>query len=132
MKNQKRQKFSEDFKKEVCLAVIGGKLSREAARRFYGIKGNSAVTNWIRNYESDKFVATAIDVNLPTMTQHERDKFEELKRKIAFLEEQLFNETHRAGLYKKMIEIAEDELNIPIRKKYGAKQLKNTKSKHKE
>ena len=66
------------------------------------------------------------------MTPQEREEFETLKRKIVLLEEQLENETHRSGLYKTMIEIAEQQLNIPIRKKYGAMQWNNTKSKRKQ
>lgn len=66
------------------------------------------------------------------MTSQERDQFEELKAKILFLEQALNDETHRAGLYKTMIEIAEQELNIPIRKKYGAKQLNDTKTAQKK
>jgi dimeric dUTPase (all-alpha-NTP-PPase superfamily) len=62
------------------------------------------------------------------MTPQEREQFEVLKRKIAELEKQLSDETHRSGLYKTMIEIAETQLSIPIRKKYGAKQYKHTKS----
>lgn len=132
MKNENRQKFSEKFKQKVAQEVLLGKLTKESARRVYGIKGNSAILNWIRNSETSKGTSTVIDVNLNPMTPQEHERFEELKRKIAVLEEQLSNETHRAGLYKTMIELAEEQLNIPIRKKFGAKLLKNTKTKLKK
>jgi transposase-like protein len=129
MEQQNRQKFSESFKHKVAQEVLRGKLTKESARRIYGIKGKSAITDWVRSYKSVKGSFTTNDVNLNPMTPEEYKQFEELKRKIALLEEQLSNETHRAGLYKTMIEIAEEQLNIPIRKKFGAKQLKNTKTK---
>lgn len=128
MKIQNRQKFSENFKRKVAQEVLQGKLCKEEARRVYGVKGKSAVTDWIRYYGRLEGKKSAIVVPLDSMTPQERERFEELKRKIAVLEEQLTNETHRAGLYKTMIEIAEEQLNIPIRKKYGAKQYKHTKS----
>lgn len=128
MKGRKNQSFSEDFKREVAMEVIAGKMNKETARRIYGIKGKSAVNDWVRNYSNIENATNANDVLLRAMTPQEREEFEMLKRKIALLEEQLKNETHRSGLYKTMIEIAETQLNIPIRKKYGAKQFIHTKS----
>lgn len=128
MKKQERRKISDNLKRKIAMEVIKGYLSKEAARRVYGIKGKSAITDWVRFYSDGQEITTQNDAPLPSMTPQEREKFKELQAKIALLEEQLTNETHRAGLYKTMIEIAEEQLNIPIRKKYGARQLNNTKS----
>ena len=46
----------------------------------------------------------------------------ELEKKVKTLEEELKREKCRADLWQKMIEIAEEQEGIPIRKKYGAKQ----------
>jgi len=130
MKNQSNQKFSETFKRKVVMEVMQGKLSKEAARRVYGIKAKSGVLNWMRKYS--EWPQTIPELSLESMTTQEREEFNTLKRKIALLEEQLQEEVHRTALYKTMIEIAETQLNIPIRKKYGAKQYKTTKSKPKQ
>ncbi len=50
-------------------------------------------------------------------------------RKIEELEAALNREKHRAELWKKMVEIAEEDLGIDIRKKFGAKQLLELKKK---
>ena len=50
----------------------------------------------------------------------------ELLAEINLLKRQLEDEQIRAGLYKKMIEIAERDLGIPIEKKYGARRSTNT------
>jgi transposase-like protein len=128
MKKSKPRKFSEAFKRKVVSEVIEGKLSKESARRVYGIRGKSGVLNWIRKFSDSVGAVSQIELTLGAMTPQEREEFEILKRKIALLEDQLENETHRSGLYKTMIEIAETQLNIPIRKKYGARQYKHTKS----
>jgi len=128
MKRSKPRKFSESFKRKVVSEVIEGKLSKESARRIYGIRAKSGVLNWIRKYSDSGYAISQIELTLGAMTPKEREEFEMLKRKIALLEDRLENETHRSGLYKTMIEIAETQLNIPIRKKYGAKQYKPTKS----
>lgn len=54
---------------------------------------------------------------------------EQLRGQIKQLNRQLEDERIRAELYKKMIEIAERDLGIPIKKKYGAKRSMNTGSK---
>jgi transposase-like protein len=128
MKREKPRKFSEAFKRKVVSEVIEGKLSKESARRVYGIRGKSGVLNWIRRFSDSVRSISQIELTLGAMTPQEREQFEVLKRKIAELEKQLGEETHRSGLYKTMIEIAETQLNIPIRKKYGARQCKPTKS----
>lgn len=130
--NENRRYLSSEFKRKVAMSVIDGYLSKESARRYYGIKGKSAVTDWVRFYSEPNRKIKQIESSLNLMTSQERDQFEELKAKILFLEQALNDETHRAGLYKTMIEIAEQELNIPIRKKYGAKQLNDTKTAQKK
>ena len=56
---------------------------------------------------------------------------EQLREQIKQLSRQLEDERIKAELYKKMIEIAERDLGIPIEKKYGAKRSTNTGNKKK-
>lgn len=48
------------------------------------------------------------------------------------LQRELEDERIRVGLYKKMIEIAERDLGIPIEKKYGARRSTNTGRQNKD
>ena len=132
MNKEDRRFMSSEFKRKVAMEVISGHMSKETARKYFGIKGKSAVTDWVRFYGESDEKMKQIESSLTWMTTQEREQFEELKAKIKFLEQALNNETHRAGLYKTMIEIAEQELKIPIRKKYGAKQLNDTKAAQKK
>ena len=45
-----------------------------------------------------------------------------LRRHIEELEKELLIEKHKSLLYEKIVEVAEEELGIEIKKKYGAKQ----------
>jgi transposase len=54
----------------------------------------------------------------------EEEKFPDLPADILTLQKQLEQERMHNKLLIAMIEIAEDELKIPIRKKYGTKPLK--------
>lgn len=47
-------RYSDEFKRAIVLDVLNGVITKDGARRIYGIKGKSAVLNWIRNYENPK------------------------------------------------------------------------------
>ncbi|OYX92552.1 MAG: hypothetical protein B7Y76_12780, partial [Sphingobacteriia bacterium 35-40-5] len=49
--NQKKQQCSESFKRHVVDQVNSGAMSKEEARRRYGIKSKSGILTWQRNYE---------------------------------------------------------------------------------
>lgn len=112
---RERQEFSETFKRQVVSEVLSGQLSKPEARRKYNIKGRSCIINWIR-----KFEGTATH---ELMDYSNLDKKELIKR-IKELERQLEDEQIRSFGYNKMIDIAEEQLNVPIRKKLGTKQSK--------
>ena len=61
----------------------------------------------------------------------QQQTIEQLREQIKQLSRQLEDERIKAELYKKMIEIAERDLGIPIEKKYGAKRSTNTGNKKK-
>lgn len=115
------QKFSEQFKRTIIEEVSCGAISKEAARRRYGIKGKSVILNWQRNYErygkcslSLYFDPIPLKTNKPVQSD---TSHEELKARIKALERQLEDEQLRAEAYSRMIDIAESELKVPIRKK---------------
>lgn len=128
MKEKRRPHFTEKFKRKVVAEVISGSLGKEQARIVYGIKGKSAVTDWVRYYGTQQSEENAAAIALRDMREEQQSK-EELLRRITLLEEQLQQEKHRAGLYQTILELAEQQLKVPIRKKYGAKRWNGTKPK---
>lgn len=124
------RKISDDFKRKVVLEVLAGNLSKEDARRAYDIRGKSAVTDWIRRFGPEFSQLENPAVGLPAMSKSQKtSSVEELRSEIEDLKRLLEEERHKAGLYKTMIEIAEERFSIEIRKKSGAKQSLNTKKK---
>lgn len=106
--------FSETFKLHVINEVLSGRLSKEDARRRYKIKGKSAILSWLRKFGSPNFV----NMSDPSSNQ------EDLQAKIKRLEQALEDALLKAEGYSKMIDIAERELKISIRKKSNTKQSK--------
>ena len=119
--------YAESFKSAICLEVLSGKLSYIEARRFYGIKGNHTIARWVKQYEEQ-----CLKVNLASMnTSEERnpdqsmshpDLQTELQEKTRELEAALKLAQLKITALETMIDIAESELHIDIRKKSGTKQ----------
>lgn len=129
MKKKTQGFYSEEFKWKVVQEVLTGKLSKEEARRVYNIKSNCAVLYWMRKFSGNDNYRQG---GIPLGNQIEMGNMKELSEKdkrIKELEESLNREKLRADLWQKMVEIAEEQLNIDIRKKYGAKQSIRSKSK---
>ena len=109
--------YSESLKREIVFQVQSGQISKEEARRKYGIGGSTTVLKWIRKFEgSDPYLQSLMDYS-------KSDKKELIKR-IKELERKLEDEQIRSFGYSKMIDIAEEQLKVPIRKKPDTKQSK--------
>ncbi|TCC86330.1 hypothetical protein EZ428_23925 [Pedobacter frigiditerrae] len=117
--------FSESLKRSILDQVLSGSITKEEARRRYGIKSKSGVLYWLRNYE--KYGTCSLNLlNHPMPLNPEEPtppepSAEELKFRIKELERQLSDEQLRSNAYSLMIDIAERELKVPIRKKSNTK-----------
>ena len=112
--------YSDEFKKGIVDEVLKGVLSKEEARCKYGIKGSSAVLNWIRKFDESKKRAMKTKRKLGNSGKSQ----EELEAENQRLKHELEMEQLRTMALNVMIDIAEDQFKIPIRKKPGAKQSK--------
>ena len=116
-----RRTFSDELKRQIIAEVESGKRTKEQARSFYKIKGKSAILYWIRKYEKSNSTFT-VETKYTMPAQDENTK--ELLLKIKQLERSLEDAVLKAEGFSKMIDIAERELKISIRKKYNTKQSK--------
>lgn len=116
---QKRY-YSKTFKLQVVEEVLKGAISKEAARKKYGIRGKSAILKWMRKFE------VSIHHHVPEffleMKDAEKTEKEALLKRIAELERALDAAQLKSEVYSKMIDVAERELKISIRKKSSTKQ----------
>jgi transposase len=122
--NKEKQSFSEHVKRSIIEEVGCGAISKEAARRRYGIKGKSSILKWQRNYE--KYGRCSLNLLTDPMPLKQKpnrsdQSNEELRARIKQLERQLGDEQLRSEAYSRMIDAAETELKVPIRKKSSTK-----------
>ena len=105
--------FTEEFKRQVVADVLSKRMTTNDAKRLYGIRGHSTILKWIRKYG---------DTNLDSMeSQKNKPVFDLTNQKLLESERRLKEAELRILLLNTMIDIAEEELKIDIRKKSGAK-----------
>ena len=107
--------YSETFKKEVVREVKAGLLSKAEALRKYDIPGSSTIIGWIRKFDGKT-------TNYRQVMDYKKSDKEALIKRIKELERKLEDEQIRSEGLSKMIDIAEDQLKISIRKKSATKQ----------
>jgi len=109
--------YSESLKREVVREVQSGTLSKSEARRKYDIRGCGCINKWISKFDGKN------PDNRKFMDYKKTDKDALIKR-IRELERQLEDEQIRSTGLSKMIDIAEEQLKISIRKKSVTKQFR--------
>lgn len=115
LKGPSSKRYSLAFKLQVVREYEQGVLTRTQLRKKYGIGGNSQILDWLRKYGKLTYQSTGHS-GAPMKDPQ--------KQRIKELEHKLKEATVRASLYEKMIDIAEEETGIDIRKKFGAEQSK--------
>ncbi len=126
-KLRKKRHYSEDFKKEIVSLFESGKYSVKQLESLYGVV-NSTIYKWI--YKFSTFNEKGIRVI--EMKQSSSLKLKELTQKVKDLERIVGQKQIKIDYLEKMIDIAKDEFDIDIKKKYNTPQsagLKKTKRK---
>lgn len=118
-------RYSEEFKKHVCNEYLSGQLNKNELARKHSIGGKGyRITLWLRKFGfEDSPVNNGsiyLDNDLKQETKEEKNSIE-LQKKVKELEKELEDKRLQAEMYSKMIEIAEAELGISIRKKSNTK-----------
>jgi len=120
--------YSLSFKLQVVSEIESGELSIKGSLRRYGIQSHGTVLNWCRkfgNLDREYQVRS-------TMIKTPEQKILELEQKVRLLEKQKKSlekqvefSDEKAIFFDMMINIAEKEFKIPIRKKHLPKQSTN-------
>jgi transposase len=117
--------YSMSFKLAVVSEVETGLISVTGAKNKYGIQGRSTVLNWLRKYGNFDW-ENQIPSNMP---QSKEQRLMELEAKVKLLEKQkamLEHQVERADkkaiIFDMMIDLAEKEYNISIRKNSSPEQ----------
>jgi len=112
-----QSQYSEEFKRHVCQDFLAGQLTRKQVERKFKL-GNSRLTFWLKefgyDYQKSKSVPLSLMIESSTPTPQANDSINKLKRELE-------DAKLLAEAYRRMIEVAELELKIEIRKKSNTK-----------
>ena len=122
--------YSMSFKIQIVSEVERGILSLIDAKLRYGIQGDSTVRNWLWKYGTFDW-ENQIPSKMPTTQEQKLLELEQqvklLKKQKAFLEKQVETADKKVIIFDMMIDLAEEEFKIPIRKKCSPEQLTSIK-----
>ena len=133
---RKQGDYSLSLKLQIVRQIERGELSTKSAQRSYGIQSRSTVVGWLRKYGSFDW-----ENQTPSnMLKSPEQKIMELEAKVKLLEKQknlLEQQAHvadsKAIIFDMMINLAEKEYQIDIRKNSPPEQsntLDNNTNKH--
>lgn len=127
--------YSMSLKLQIVSEIEQGILTRREAQIRYGIQGRETISCWLRKYG----IFDWSNQNPLMMIKTPEQKLLELEQQVKLLEKQknllehqLEDAQEKAIFFDMMIDIAEKELNIPIRKKSLPEQSIPTKEKEKK
>ncbi len=127
--------YTMSFKLQVVQEIEQGSLSTHEACRKYGIQARSTIVQWLRRFGNFDW-ENQTPSNMPKTPEQKimelEAKVKLLEKQKAFLEQQAFVADKKAIIFDMMIDIAEKEYQIDIRKNSSPEQstiLKNKKNK---
>ena len=113
------------FKLEVVKEIESGLISTSGAKRKYGIQARSTVINWLRKYGTFDW-ENQTPSNMPQSKEQRLMELEArvklLEKQKAMLEHQVERADKKAIIFDMMLDIAEKEYNISIRKNSSPEQ----------
>ena len=118
----KGNKFPDDLKLRVVQEYLSTDISQDELKKKYNFGGNNNIPNWMRKFGLSKLSEEQIELHQAMAKEIEKTSLEkELELKVSKLEADLKLEQLRTKALSTMIDIAERELKVDIRKKPGAK-----------
>jgi transposase-like protein len=114
--------YSISFKLQIVEEIESGKLDRLKACQKYGIQSNSTITQWLRKYGTFDWDNLSKETILMTPER----RIIELEAKVKLLEKQKARAEHlaeradkKAIIFDMLVDLAEKEYKIDIRKNYA-------------
>ncbi|HNX01812.1 MAG TPA: transposase [Candidatus Cloacimonadota bacterium] len=127
--------YSMSFKMHVIKEVEQGEISVKGAQRKYGIQGSHTLVTWLRKYGTFDW-ENQTPSNMPKSQEHKILELEQriklLEKQKALLEKQAETSDKKAIFFDMMIDMAEKEFKIPIRKNFSPEQSSDLRKKEKK
>jgi len=111
-KQKETKQYSISFKQKVITEIESGKLTKEGARKLYGIGGGSVINGWIKKLGKLHLLNKVVRIEL----KDEGSRLKQLEKEKKALESALAQAHLKLIVYESIIEVAEEELGIDLKK----------------
>lgn len=115
-------RHSESFKKEVCYQVANGRMTKDQAMRYYGLRSATNITYWMKKYNIDILEDTYEEPITWMKPKKVPSDIEKIRQENKLLKKELEEALLRSEVNAMIIELASKQLGIDIRKKFNTKQ----------
>jgi len=122
--------YSLSFKLQVVEEIESGRLDRLNAHLKYGVQARSTITSWLRKYGTFDWE----NLSVVSMSKTPEQKIIELEAKVKLLEKQKARAEHlveradkKVIIFDMLVDMAEKEYDIEIRKNYKPELSKTSK-----
>ena len=112
-----RREFSEQIRRKAVTDFRSGKFTAQELADLYHCSSQT-IYNWIYKYSPGDFP----QVNVVEMSESTDQKVKDLHDKIARLERALGQKQIKVDFLEKMIDLAEDEYDLDVKKSSSSKQ----------
>ena len=127
--------YSLSLKLQIVKDIEEGKLGITACKKKYGIQSRSTVVGWLRKYGNFGW-ENQTPINMPKTPEQRIMELEAevkvLQKQKAFLEKQAYVADKKAVIFDMMINLAEKEYKIDIRKNLPPEQSMTSAEKKKK
>lgn len=117
--------YSVAFKMKVVEEVENGLISIEAARKLYRIPGNATISDWVKKYGMNERIGRTVNI----MTKDEELELIRLRKEVKRLERALDDSQLRAIAWESLVEVADEEYHLDLKKNFGPKVLEELRRK---
>jgi transposase-like protein len=119
--HHEHRRYSDSIKKLIVQEYQSSGHSMQYLQIKYGIRSSSTIFYWIKNAEKPYLLPLKKPTQMVEKKQNESAEIQKLKQRIKELERDLEDSRLLTEAYRRMIQKAEEELKIPIRKKPNTK-----------
>jgi len=105
-------RYSLSFKQKVISEIEGGKYTINSARKLYGIKGGQTIQKWIQKFGKLHLLNKIVRVEL----KDEISRLKQLEKEKKELESALAQAHLKLIVLETVIDVAEEELGIDLKK----------------
>lgn len=112
-----------DKKQRIINEYLNGRSGYRALSKKHGVS-RSAINRWVMDFQGRGRSASRVLKTVHLSVMKQKESTDKLPNDVEALQKELAKERLRNKLLTAIIDIAEEELKIPIRKKYGTKPLK--------